>query len=138
LLAHRARSVAEVERRLLTRGHAAAVVTATLALLGERRYLDDEALAARRAEELLLRRGCGPLKVRHELTLRGLADSVVERAIAAVLEDHRPTDLARHALRRHLRGRPLGSAADRARAHRFLAGRGYPDDVVEAVLQEEC
>jgi SOS response regulatory protein OraA/RecX len=99
--------------------------------------VDDDAFARRRAEELILRRGCGPWKVRHELTGRGLADSVVERAIAAVLEDRQPTDLARSALHRRFRGRPLVTAADRARAYRFLIGRGHEEDAVSAVLEEE-
>ena len=109
----------------------------TLAFLTERRYVDDEVLAQRRAEALLLERGHGELRVRHELTLRGLADTVVTRAIAAVLEDRRPIDLARRALTRRFRDRPLATA-DRARAYRFLVGRGHPEDVVTAVLEEEA
>jgi SOS response regulatory protein OraA/RecX len=136
-LARAPRSAAEIENHLRARGVADALVAATLAFLTERGYVDDDALATRRAEELLLRRGHGVLRVRHELTLRGLADTVVERAITAVLEDRRPTDLARRALARRFGERSLVTAADRARAFRFLVGRGHPEDVVSAVLDEE-
>ena len=132
------RSANEVETRLRTRGFPDAVVSETLAFLLERGYVNDEVLACRRVEELLLERGHGELRARHELTLRGLADSVITRAIAAVLEDRRPIDLARRALARRFRDRPLATAADRARAYRFLVGRGYPEDVVTAVLEEEA
>ncbi len=136
-LARAPRSASEVESRLRTRGFADAVVADTLVFLTERRYVDDTVLAHRRAEELLLERGHGELRVRHELTLRGVADTVVTRAIAAVLEDRRPVDLARRALARRFRALPLTTAADRARAYRFLVGRGHPEDVVNAVLEEE-
>src|SRR5690349_4182920 len=71
-LAHAARSTSEVDRHLQTRGFAAALVDATLAALRERGWVNDAAFAERRAEELLLRRGAGRLKVAYELTRRGL------------------------------------------------------------------
>ena len=137
-LARAARSVSEIDTRLRTRGFGDDLVADTVAFLVARGYLDDDALAARRAEELMLRRGCGALRVRHELTLRGLADTVVERAIAAVLEDRRPIDLARRALARRFGDRPLATTSARARAYRFLVGRGHPEDAVTAVLEEEA
>jgi regulatory protein len=136
MLARAPRSAAEVAARLRRDRVPEESVAAAVADLAARGYLDDDALAARRAEELLLRRGWGPLRVRHELTGRGVADSVIERAIAAVLDDHPPIDLARRALRRKFPGR-VDTAADRARAGRFLVRRGHPEDVVSALFEEE-
>lgn len=94
-------------------------------------------LARRCAEEWLLRRGCGRLKVAHELTRRGVADTVVMTAIATVLEEWSEAELARRALVRRFGDRPVGSIAERARAFRFLTGRGHPADIVSDVLGDD-
>jgi len=137
LLARAARSTAELEEALAARGFATDVVAAALARLCELRYLDDEDLALRRAEDLLLRRGCGRLRVAHELTRRGVADTVIEKAIAAALEGRSERELAREALGRKLGGRPLVSPAARQRAFRFLTSRGHPPETVEEILETE-
>lgn len=109
----------------------------TLRRLAERGYVDDGALAERRAEDLLLRRGAGRLKVAHELTRRGLTDTVVERAIAGVLEGRSETALGRAALKRRFGDELPASRTDRAKAFRFLVGRGHPPDIVSEILGED-
>jgi regulatory protein len=136
-LAHASRSRAEVERHLATRGVGDALVGATLTALADRGYVDDAALAERRAEELMLRRGAGRLKVAAELTRRGLTDTVVDRAIAGVLEGRSETALGRAALARRFGERPPASRAERAKAYRFLIGRGHPTDIVSEILGED-
>lgn len=136
-LARAARSQAEVTQHLEGLGVGPALVLATLATLTDRGYVDDQALAERRAEELLLRRGSGRLKVAHELTRRGLTDTVIDRAIAGVLENHSEVALGRTALLRRFGEARPGSRAERARAFRFLVGRGHPPDVVTEILGEE-
>lgn len=135
-LARAPRTAAEVSAHLERRGTSPEIVVETLGALARHRYLDDDALAARRAEELLLRRGCGRLRVAHELTRRGLTDSVVGAAITAVLEGTSEEDLARAALRRRFRDALPATPADRARAYRFLVGRGHPAEIVSAMLEE--
>ena len=136
-LASAARSRAEVERHLSSRGVDDALVATTIAALAERGYVDDAALAERRAEELMLRRGAGRLKVAFELTRRGLTDTVVDRAIAGVLEGRSEAALGRAALARRFGERPPASRAERAKAYRFLIGRGHPTDIVNEILGED-
>lgn len=133
----RARSTAEVERHLTGRGLDAELVASTLRALAERRYVDDSVLAERRAEELLLRRGNGRLKVTYELTRRGLTDTVIDRAIAAVLEGRSEVALGRAALARRFGDQRPASRVERARAFRFLVGRGHPMEVVTEILGED-
>jgi regulatory protein len=136
-LARAARSYAEVSRYLV--GHAVDpdVVDATLEALVARGYVNDAALAERRAEELLLQRGCGRLKLAHELTRRGLTDTVVDRAIGVVLEGRSEVALARAALERRFGPVPPASRAERAKAFRFLVGRGHPPEIVSELLGED-
>lgn len=133
----RARSRAEVMRHLEAAGFAAEVVDATLATAVARGYVDDTALAERRAEQLLLRGGAGRLKVAFELTRRGLTDTVVDRAIAGVLEGRSEAALGRDALRRRFGNELPATRAARAKAFRFLVGRGHPPEIVSEILGED-
>jgi regulatory protein len=137
LLARAPRAAAEIEAHLARRGFAADDVAGTLLRLRDSRYIDDLELARRRAEELLLRRGYGRLRVAFELTRRGVADSVVETAITTVLESRRDAELARLALRRKFGDQPMTDARARARAYRFLVGRGHPPDAVGEILGDD-
>lgn len=136
-LARAPRSAAEVAAHLGACGFTPAMVAAALQGLRDLRYIDDVALARRRAEELLLRRGCGRVRVVHELTRRGVAGSVVEAAIGAILADRSDAELAREALRRRVAGQPPATAAARARVFRYLTGRGHPAEVVSEILEIE-
>jgi SOS response regulatory protein OraA/RecX len=136
-LAVAARSRAELARHLTAAGVADELVGSTLEAAAARGWIDDAALAARRAEELMLRRGAGRLKVAHELTRRGLTDTVVDRAIAGVLEGRSEIALGRAALTRRFGDDPPASRAERARAFRYLLGRGHPPDVVSEILGED-
>ena len=135
-LARAARSTAEMRAHLERRGFATAHVEAAIDALTGGRYLDDATLAQRRAEELMLRRGWGRFRVASELTRRGFVDSVVTTAIDAIHDDQSETELARQALRRKFPSRSLVSLVDRARAFRYLTGRGYPVDIVTQLLGE--
>jgi regulatory protein len=137
LLARAPRTTVEIEGALARRRFDPAVIAETLGTLRDHRYVDDDALARRRAEDLLLRRGQGRLRVAHELTRRGVADTVVDAAIAAVLEGRRDAELARLALRRKFGEDPLHDRTARARAYRFLVGRGHPPEAVSEILGDD-
>jgi regulatory protein len=136
-LARAARSHVEVERHLAGRGVDVDLVEATLRTLAERGYVDDAAFAERRAEELMLRRGAGRLKVSSELTRRGLTDTVIDSAIAGVLEGRSEVALGRAALQRRFGNELPALRPARAKAFRFLVGRGHPPDVVSEILGED-
>lgn len=136
-LANAARSQVEVERHLGNHGFAEDLVVATLATLVARHIVDDDGLAERRAEDLMLRRGAGRLKVAHELTRRGLTDTVVDRAIAGVLEGRSEVALGRAALERRFGPEPPATRSERAKAFRFLLGRGHPPEIVSEILGED-
>jgi len=136
-LARSARSTEEVRAHLTRRGFLPGVVAHTLQALRDLGYIDDASLAARRAEDLLLRRGCGRLRVAHELTRRGVADSVIDAAIAVILQDRTERQLAREALDRKLKGQPPLGLEDRARAFRFLVAHGHPEEIVRDILGDD-
>ncbi len=133
LLARREHSRAELARKLLA--HAEADEVDALLdqleqenLLSNTRYV--EMLAHARAGKH------GSLRLKADLRDKGVPES----EMADVLEDARAHDLeaARAIWQKKFGTRPeAASAAERARQYRFLAGRGFPGDVIRRVIGGE-
>ena len=134
LLAAHDRSTHEIRTRLDASGAAPEIIAATVSRLQELHYLDDERFA-RTTAEAAARRGYGSERVRAELTAKGVAEPLVDAAIAAAFADE--PALARGALTRRFPTPPRG-ARERAKAARFLLQRGFPEAVVLAILGEGC
>lgn len=131
LLARREHGRVELSRKLRQRGATAELIEPALdrladeGLLSEARYL--ESFVRMRANA-----GYGPLRIREELTQRGLAREVVEQALresgfdwAAQLHDVW--------LRKF--GQLPGDPREKARQGRFLSYRGYSLDMVGRLLR---
>jgi regulatory protein len=110
----------------VARGYSAATAAKTVARCRELGYVGDERFAHERARGLRAR-GAGSLKIAADLAARGLPDALVQAAIEASRDGASEAECARRVLVRE--GRPRG-----ARAWRLLASRGFPEDVLERVL----
>jgi regulatory protein len=132
LLARREHGRVELTRKLRSRGAADELIEAALdrlaeeGLLSEARYL--EAFVGYRA-----RSGYGPLRIREELTQRGLARSDVEQALRDSGIDWR--EQLQDTWRRKFVGQLPADARERARQGRFLSYRGYPLDLIGQLLR---
>jgi regulatory protein len=112
----------------VARGYQPSTARRTVDRCRELGYVGDERFARERARALR-ERGAGSLKIAADLAARGLRDAVVQAAIEASREGASEVDCARRALARG--GRPDGP-----RAWRWLASHGFPEDVVERVVDE--
>ncbi len=132
LLARREHGRVELTRKLRSRGAADELIEAALerlaeeGLLSEARYL--EAFVSYRA-----RAGYGPLRIREELTQRGLARSDIEQALRDSGIDWR--EQLEDTWRRKFAGELPVDARERARQGRFLSYRGYPLDLIGRLLR---
>jgi SOS response regulatory protein OraA/RecX len=63
--------------------------------------------------------------------------TVIDRAIAGVLEGRSEVALGRAALIRRFGDERPASRTERAKAFRFLIGRGHPADIVSEILGED-
>jgi SOS response regulatory protein OraA/RecX len=133
LLTRAPRTEAELETRLLALGYRAATAAATVARCRELGYAGDARFARERARGLRAR-GAGALRIESELTARGVAEPLVRDAVEASREGEREIDWARRALAR-LRA-DVSAPRERARAWRALAGRGFPEEVLQDLLGE--
>jgi regulatory protein len=138
----RARSVAEVRRRLTMAGYRPDLVEAAVVRLTELGVLDDESFARAWVESRDRARPRGERALRQELALKG-----VERAVSdEILEERREAgeggeidlDAARRLLVRNARA--LARVADprvrRQRAYGLLARNGFDPDVCREASAE--
>jgi regulatory protein len=136
LLTVRARSRRELERRLERHGFAERDIAAALDRLSEAGLVDDAAFAAAYAESRG-GRGADSRVIAAELRDRGVAAELAERAAeAAAPVDERAERCLEVAAARLTRMEGLAPAVRFRRLAAYLDRRGYPPDLIDAVLTE--
>ncbi len=132
MLARREHSRQELCRKLIARGFHSDTVETVLDVLGEERLQSDERFAEALVDSRV-QRGQGPIRIRVELTRRGVAD--------AVIAEHLPWgdeiwSVRAEAARRRRFGeeRPLGPQQT-AKQVRFLSGRGFTHAQIRSALR---
>ena len=146
LLAHRARSRAELRRRLWRTDYPDPVIDQTLAWLEERDYVDDRAFAEAFVRDRLRLRPRGRIALIQELRKKGVDGSVADAAIATVMDAENVGDqeLALQAAEAWARKnrRVIGNAGDsredrlkaRRRLYGHLARRGFRGPAVSSAI----
>ncbi|TBU92841.1 recombination regulator RecX [Stutzerimonas kirkiae] len=130
LLARREHGRIELARKLRQRGAGEALIEEALdrlaeqGLLSEARYLESFIRSKAMA-------GYGPLRIREELAQRGLPRADIEVALSSSGFDW--AERLRQVWERKFAELP-GNARERARQGRFLAYRGYPQDMIGRLL----
>ena len=136
----RARSEAEVRRRLTSAGYRSDLVDGAVVRLAELGILDDEAFARAWVESRDRARPRGERALRRELSLKGIDRDVQDE----VLDDRRDEDAdvdleaARRLLARNARSldRVADPRARRQRAYALLARNGFDPDVCRLASSE--
>jgi len=127
------RSEHEIRTRLAARGHEAEDVDDTVQRLQRAGYLDD-ARVAEGVAAVGARRGYGSLRVRAQLRGRGIDAALISAAIQTSFADE--PSLARQLLNKRYPSKP-STPAERGKAARFLAQRGFPAAIVMALVGED-
>jgi regulatory protein len=131
LLVRREHSRRELKRKLGARGAEPAEAEAVLERLAGQGYQDD----ARFAEVLVRTRiggGYGPLHIRAELGMHGIAADTIAATLAEADPDW--PALAAQALRRRYGGRPVADRSDSNKRASFLQRRGFDLGSIRAAL----
>lgn len=135
-LAHRAYAAGELARKLVHRGHPPAAAAAAVERATGLGLLDDAAFA-----EQFVRgrweRGHGPRRIRRDLTARGVAPPVVDRALEEVVPAEEAMADRIRALIEARRARMAGlpRPAQIRRIGGYLARRGYEGPAVRRLLR---
>jgi regulatory protein len=134
MLAAREHSRFELARKLRQRGHLQADIDSVLDDLQARNLLSDARFAEAYLEQRL-RKGYGPLRVRAELSERGVDNALVDHALECLSPDW-PELLAETAARKFGASRP-SDFSDARRRGRFLQQRGFPAAMIRRYLGED-
>lgn len=138
LLSYKARTVAEMRRRLLEKEWAdAQTVEQVVSRLLELNYLNDEEYAVNFVNSRLAVKPLGPVRLRRDLQRRDLPPGTVEATMAGAFAEKSEESLLTATIQKRIRlkGRPT----DRASRHRLMAyllRRGFSYDLVLTKLGE--
>ena len=136
LLAFRARSARELERRLVQKGVTAERAQRVIAKLRDAGLIDD-ADFARQLARSKVSAGASKRRLHQELFKRGVARDVADEAVDQVLEEEQVDEVAvaERVARKRL---PSLASADaptrRRRLYSFLARRGHNSETIRAVM----
>lgn len=136
LLASRERTVRELEAALARRGVPEEERAAALARVKELGYIDDASVARARAKRLL-EKGGAPRLAERKLVAQGVSRETAQAASREAAGDRSEAELAREALQRRLRGRPIASEKERQRLLRLLVRMGHRPSAALAALKGE-
>jgi regulatory protein len=135
-LAVRGRSRTELERALSKREIDADVAAEVLDEFTAMGYIDDEAYAAAVVRAEQINRGMARRMIAERLRQRGVADDVIERAVASV-EANSENAMARELAVKKLRLMTgLDKQTQARRLQGYLLRRGYPAGLVVSVCEE--
>lgn len=136
-IAHRARTRAEVLRRLARAGFAEADAEAAADRMVELGYLDDEGYARAYVRGRAASRGHGPARLRADLLRRGVHRALIDRVIEEETESDELLESAQRVA--EPRWARLQSEPDprkrRKKLSDFLARRGFSFDTIRTVLE---
>ena len=130
-LARREHSRFELARKLGSRGHPDGLVEEIVGDLADDGLQSDDRFAQVFVRSAL-GRGQGPLKIRAGLAERGIDSDIASAYFDLDADEWR--ERAASALYKRFGSAPVGNRSDWARRARFLAGRGFPSNVVAKVL----
>ncbi|MGE0442002.1 MAG: regulatory protein RecX [Gemmatimonadales bacterium] len=136
MLERRPFATRDLGRRLRLKGHAAPAIEAALAKATRFGFLDDERFA-RSFVDTRASRGFGPARLVRELSVRGVAQSVIDRVIEEAVSPE-TTDEAVMTLARK-RARQLAGLERPDRLRRviaYLARRGYAGPQVRRLVRD--
>jgi len=137
-LAHKPRTEQEVRQRLRQRDVPSFVIDDVIARLHELDYLDDEAYAHDYARNRFSSKKYGPIRIRRELTKRGVDRHLAETAVEELFAEKDATAAAwTHAKKRW--PRVAGEDDPRRRKqkmYRYLRRRGFTSDTIYPILDE--
>ncbi len=133
-LARRSHSEGELSSKMSRAGYSRREIESTLALLHEKRYLNDAAFARDVARASAERKHWGPARIEQKLKALHLSADDIERALTASFPAGEEEMAAKRALERFKKRVSTGGEDFRARAYRHLLGRGFSPEVAHRLV----
>lgn len=139
LLEFRARSVAELRRKLLRKGGSSHEVDVVIERLREQKLLDDVSFAREFARSKVVGSGSSRHRVVQELRRKGVAPSIADDAVAGLVEREGidPSEAVHRVAQKKWRSMSgLDEFTRRRRLYAFLARRGFSPDEIRSAMNQ--
>jgi len=140
LLVSRPHSEKELREKLASRGHIETDIDSVIARLMELRYIDDQDLCPRHAENRLNKANVGPARMRAELARKGFGEALIEKTVDELYSgDHNEHSTAIRAARKKLRTfKPgLDTRAGMHKLYDHLTRKGFSMETARKVALDE-
>jgi len=135
-LSYRARSEAEVHRKLAQLGFSRETADGAVKKLVSLKLLNDGNFARAWTVSRVEGRGYGPLRIERELRKKGIAKSLIAQILDETFSRQQGKERAKQLLEKRFRGKDLTDAKVFRRAVAFLQRRGYRDSVIADLLKQ--
>lgn len=137
LLEHRARSVAELRRKLIEKGAPRSEIEDVIVRLLDQKLLDDSDFARQFARSRITGSGVSRFRVLQELRRKGVGNDIAERALEELQVDEgvdASTSIQRVADKKWKALARLDDLTRRRRLYAFLARRGFSPDEIRGAM----
>jgi regulatory protein len=137
LLGYRARSVAELRRKLIEKGAPRSEIEEVIGRLLDQKLLDDVDFARQFARTKVTGAGASRVRILQELRRKGVAHNVAERALGELTEEEGidpSASIQRVAEKKWKALAKLDNFTRRRRLYAFLARRGFSPDEIRAAM----
>ena len=132
----RARSRAEVEKKLRDREYPADIIRSVIDYLLSMGYLDDASFARQWAASRMRVRGLGRRRIEQELRQKGIEEFVLRDVVHGLFDETAEIDIARKEAEKKLR--TLARFEPEVRKRRlagYLERKGFPTGVIRTLLR---
>ncbi len=131
LLARREHSRLELQQKLLKKKFSMVNIRIALEELTARGWLDDQKFCLSYVR-YRVQRGQGPLKIIHELKLKGVAPHIIFEELQNY--DAQWLQLCENVLEKKYAGKITPTLNEKAKRYRFLNTRGFPVEIISQLL----
>lgn len=135
-LSHRDRSVKEMITKLHSKGYEPEIVKKVIHILLKSDLLDDEKFAWLFSRSKIESRSWGPVKLRYELTLKGIDKEILEKTITEIYDKYDQYDLIKSLLSKRIKDNSEVSRKEMKKHVDFLQRRGYRWDIIREAIAD--
>jgi len=135
-LSHRDRSVKEMITKLHSKRYQPEIVKKVIHILLKSDLLDDEKFAWVFSRSKIESRSWGPVKLRCELTLKGIDKEILEKTITEIYDKYDQCDLIKSLLSKRIKDNSEVSRKEMKKHVNFLQRRGYRWDIIREAIAD--
>ncbi|MCG8482618.1 MAG: recombination regulator RecX [Clostridia bacterium] len=131
-LRNKNRSLTEIELYLKNKAYNMDIIYKVKDFLVENNLINDEAFAEAYIQEAV-HKGCGSLKIKYDLEMKGISEAVIEEKIHQYLPKEQEHEMANLIFQSKLKGQ-APNKKNCAKAARYLASKGYDPEMINEIV----